>query len=91
VAALVTFQDGKVRRFYTTWFDPQWSRHSPGVALLFEATRLSLAEGLTCDYMTGEQDYKLRLATGAVPLYRASGAIRHSCFRVVESELDTVS
>jgi len=75
VAALVTFHDGNVRRFYTTYFNPAWGHYSPGLALLFEATRLSLVEGLTCDYMTGEQDYKLRLATDSVQLYRAQGKL----------------
>lgn len=73
VAALVTFRESNVRRFYTTYFDPAWARYSPGLALLFEATRLSLDEGLLCDYMTGEQDYKLRLATGSIQLYHAQG------------------
>ena len=70
IAALVTFADGQVRRFYTTWMNPTWGKHSPGIALLFEATRLTLAEGLDCDYMTGEQPYKLRFATGSAPLYK---------------------
>lgn len=70
VAALVTFRDGDVRRFYTTYFDPEWSRYSPGLALLLHATAASLNEGLTCDYMTGEQSYKLRLATGSAPLFQ---------------------
>src|SRR5262249_21937435 len=60
IAALVTFIDGSVRRFYTTWMDQAWSHHSPGIALLYEATCQTLAEGLDCDYMTGEQPYKLR-------------------------------
>jgi CelD/BcsL family acetyltransferase involved in cellulose biosynthesis len=38
--------------------------------LIYEVTRQSLGEGLDCDYMTGEQPYKLRLATSSVPLYR---------------------
>ena len=33
---------------------------------------ISLEDGLDCDYMTGEQPYKLRLATNTVPLYRVS-------------------
>jgi CelD/BcsL family acetyltransferase involved in cellulose biosynthesis len=70
VAAIVTFRDRDVRRFYTTYFAEAWSRYSPGAALLFHATERSLAEGLACDYMTGEHNYKLRLATGIVPLYR---------------------
>jgi CelD/BcsL family acetyltransferase involved in cellulose biosynthesis len=74
IAGLVTFIDGPVRRFYTTWMDPAWSKHSPGVALLFEATRQMLEERLDCDYMTGEQPYKLRFATGTEPLYRVEAS-----------------
>ncbi len=70
VAALVTFRDGPTRRFYTIYYDHQWAHFSPGVVLLFEATRQSLAEGLDCDYMTGEQPHKARLATSSVPLFR---------------------
>jgi CelD/BcsL family acetyltransferase involved in cellulose biosynthesis len=69
-AALVTLRDGFTRRFYTGWFDPQLHKHSPALTLVYEVTRLSLAQGLDCDYMTGEQPYKLRLATTSVPLYR---------------------
>lgn len=70
IAALVTFRDGSVRRFYTTYYDRAWAHYSPGVALLFEATRRTLASGLDCDYMTGEQPHKMRFATHAVPLFR---------------------
>jgi len=70
VAALVTFRDGDTRRFYGTYYDHEWAHFSPGIVLLFEATRRSLAEGLNCDYMTGEQSHKTRLATGSVPLFR---------------------
>ncbi len=69
-AALVTLRDGSSRRFYTGWFDPTLDKHSPSLALIYEVTRQSLAGGLDCDYMTGEQPYKLRLATRSVPLYR---------------------
>lgn len=70
VAALVTFRDRDTRRFYTTYYDHSWARFSPGMALLFEATRLSLEQGLNCDYMTGEQPHKTRLATSHMPLFR---------------------
>lgn len=72
VAAMVTLRDRDVRRCYTTYYDAAsaWAPMSPGAALLFEVTRLALQDGLSCDYMTGEQPYKLRLATGSVPLYR---------------------
>jgi GNAT acetyltransferase-like protein len=68
-AALVTLLDPGVRRFYTCWFAPELSKHSPALSLIYEVSRLSLADGLDCDYMTGEQSYKLRLATSAVQLF----------------------
>ncbi len=70
VAALVTFRDGNVRRFYTTYFDQRWAKESPGQVLLFEVTAETLREGLECDYMTGEYMYKNRFADGMVPLYQ---------------------
>lgn len=87
-AALVTFRDRNVRRFYTGWFDPTLDKHSPGMTLIHEVTRLSLDAGLDCDYMTGEQPYKLRLATGSTPLYRLRASTRqlaeldHCCQRL---------
>lgn len=69
-AALVTLRDGDVRRFYTGWFAPEIARHSPALTLIYEVSCESLAAGMDCDYMTGEQPYKLRLATASVPLYR---------------------
>jgi CelD/BcsL family acetyltransferase involved in cellulose biosynthesis len=72
VAALVTFRDAHVRRFYTIWFDQEWAQYSPGVVLVFAITQRSLAEGLDCDYMTGEQPHKVRLATGMMRLFRVN-------------------
>lgn len=69
-AALVTLRDGLARRFYTGWFDAEFKKFSPATTLIYEISRQSLAAGLDCDYMTGEQAYKTRLATGSVPLYR---------------------
>jgi len=69
-AAVVTLRDNKCRRFYTGWFAAEYQKHSPALALIFEITRQSLAQGLDCDYMTGEQPYKMRLATYSVPLYK---------------------
>ncbi|HET9181221.1 MAG TPA: GNAT family N-acetyltransferase [Candidatus Angelobacter sp.] len=69
-AALVTLLDPGVRRFYTCWFSDEISKHSPALSLIYEVTKRSLADGLDCDYMTGEQDYKLRLAISSVQLFR---------------------
>lgn len=74
VAGLVTFLDGPMRRFYTVYFDPQWAKYSPGVALVYEATARSLAEGLSCDYMTGEYPYKLRFANATRMLYEVQAS-----------------
>jgi CelD/BcsL family acetyltransferase involved in cellulose biosynthesis len=74
VSCLLTFRDGAVRRFYTTVFDPAWARHSPGMALLYEVARRSLAQGLDVDWMTGERFHKSRLATCVVPLYRVDAS-----------------
>jgi CelD/BcsL family acetyltransferase involved in cellulose biosynthesis len=69
-AAVVALRDDGWRRFYTGWFAAEYQKHSPALALIFEVTRRSLADGIDCDYMTGEQPYKMRLATNSVWLYR---------------------
>ena len=71
VAALIALRDHSVRRFYTTYFNEAWAKDSPGIALLHEVARQSLAAGLDCDLMTGQQPYKMRLATSEVPLFTA--------------------
>jgi len=70
VAALMSFVDGLLTRFYTIYFDPAWAHYSPGIALVFEATARCLEQGLSCDYMTGEYPYKLRFANASRKLYR---------------------
>ena len=70
VAAMVTFRDERVRHFYTTYYDARWADLSPGQVLLFETSAITVAEGLDCDYMTGESLFKNRLATSRVPLWR---------------------
>jgi CelD/BcsL family acetyltransferase involved in cellulose biosynthesis len=77
VAALITFRDGSFRRFYTTYYDRGWARYSPGVSLMFEIARRSLGDGLNVDLMTGEQAYKMRMATGAQELFRANASASH--------------
>jgi CelD/BcsL family acetyltransferase involved in cellulose biosynthesis len=70
VAAILTFQHGNTRHFYTVYFDPAWAAFSPGQVLLYEACVQTLAEGLDCDLLTGEYPYKTRLASDLVPLVR---------------------
>lgn len=76
VAALVTFREPEVCRFYTIWHDAAWARHSPGTALLYAVTCESLRAGLDCDYMTGEQPHKQRFMTAQVPLFRIQAGVR---------------
>jgi CelD/BcsL family acetyltransferase involved in cellulose biosynthesis len=68
-AALVTFRDEEVRRFYTIYYDHAWRRFSPGISLLFEVSRRTLEQRLSFDLMTGEQAYKMRIANGALDLF----------------------
>jgi CelD/BcsL family acetyltransferase involved in cellulose biosynthesis len=77
VAALVTFRDELhgVRRFYTVYYDHAWAHNSPGVTIIYEITRRSLAQGLDCDYLTGEQSYKTRFATHLAPLFRVQAEV----------------
>lgn len=68
IAAAVALRDRTVLRFYTNWYDAEWAHYSPGMVLLYEMTRRALATGRSCDYMTGEQPYKLRMASGVAQL-----------------------
>ncbi len=83
VAALVTFRDRRIRRFYTIYYDQRWAHYSPGVALVFEVTRRSLVDGLDSDYMTGEQPHKTRLATSRMALFRVH-ASAHNLRRLAQ-------
>ncbi|MBV8206779.1 MAG: GNAT family N-acetyltransferase [Acidobacteria bacterium] len=74
VSALVTFRDSSTRRFYTVYFDAGWEKFSPGTVLVYEATRLTLSEGLDADFMTGEQPHKTRMASASTRLYSAEPA-----------------
>lgn len=69
-AALVTLRDQGVRRLYTGWFNAALAKHSPALSLIHHVTCETLAAGDDCDYMTGEQPYKQRLATSSHQLYR---------------------
>ncbi len=87
VAALVSFQDRGVRRLYTVYFDVTWAEYSPGTALCYELTRRSLEQGFDCDFMTGEQPHKLRLATSAQQLYRVEAPASQIAIAGTEEQL----
>jgi CelD/BcsL family acetyltransferase involved in cellulose biosynthesis len=87
ISALITLRDGSMRRFYNTYHDERWAKLSPGIALLYEVTRLSLEEGLDCDYMTGTQPHKMRLANVSVPLYRVDASPEQVGSRAAQASL----
>ncbi len=74
IAAAVAFRDRGFLRFYTNWYDLEWAHYSPGMLLLFEMTRQALVAGLSCDYLTGEQPYKMRLANRVANLRRVDAS-----------------
>jgi len=90
-AAVVTLRDGECRRFYTGWFGPECEKHSPALSLIYEITRQSLAEALDCDYMTGEQDYKMRLATASVKLFKVRATAAELAAAARSQELPAVA
>jgi CelD/BcsL family acetyltransferase involved in cellulose biosynthesis len=90
-AAVVTLRDGKCRRFYTGWFGIEYEKHSPALSLIYEVTRQSLVEGLDCDYMTGEQGYKMRLATDLVKLFRVRATAAELAAAARAKELPAVA
>jgi CelD/BcsL family acetyltransferase involved in cellulose biosynthesis len=75
ISAAVAFQDRRWLRFYTNWYDLEWARYSPGMVLLYEMTRRALTAGLSCDYLTGEQSYKLRMASNISYLRRIDASV----------------
>lgn len=87
-AALVTFRDADWRRCYTIFYDHRWARFSPGVSLLFEVARRSLEQRMNIDLMTGEQQYKMRVAQSTQDLFKvsASAAEMHQVFRAAVSD-----
>jgi CelD/BcsL family acetyltransferase involved in cellulose biosynthesis len=87
LAVLVTFREPEVRRIYGIWFDHRWARYSPGMLILYEVIRRSLAEGLEADLLTGEQPHKLRLATSAVQLYRVEAAAEELSILATRAQL----
>lgn len=91
-AALVTLRDGNVRRLYTGWFAPDLAKHSPALCLIHHVTCEALDEGMDCDYMTGEQPYKLRLATGSHQLYRVQATAQELArFSKLEQQIGTLT
>lgn len=70
-AGFLTWRDRDVRYGYLLAFDARFARLSPGILLLYYVLRAGGEEGLRMDFLTGEQDFKLRFADGARRLFLA--------------------
>ena len=79
VASVLTFSEGQWERFYGIHYDRRWAKYSPGVSLAWWVREQTLAQGRFLDYMTGEQDYKQRLADTATPLFRVAADAQCLC------------
>ncbi len=73
-AGFLTWRHGHTRYGYMLAYDLARARFSPGIKLLYAVLRQSLAEGMRFDFLTGEQGFKLRFATGQEQLLRLQGA-----------------
>ena len=72
VTAALTFIDRATCHFYGIYFDERWAVYSPGVALLYHLVKQAQSRGLDFDFMTGEQPYKLRFASGIRQLFQVA-------------------
>ena len=82
VAALLAWRIGGSYAYYNSGFDPAWSRHSVGTALMMTAIRTAIEEGASeFDMLLGTEVYKRRFArngrtVSTVVLTRATSPAR---------------
>ncbi|MEX0826406.1 MAG: GNAT family N-acetyltransferase [Acidimicrobiia bacterium] len=59
IAIIECFRVGEVVSFYTTGFDPAWSRFGPGRAIMARAIQGAIDEGAReFDFLRGDEEYK---------------------------------
>ncbi len=75
-AGFLTWRQGHTRYGYLLAHDPARARASPGIMLLYAVLRRTLAEGMRFDFLTGEQGFKMRFATGREELFCLRGSAR---------------
>jgi CelD/BcsL family acetyltransferase involved in cellulose biosynthesis len=81
-ASLYGLRYGPVFYFYQSGFDPEFSKHSIGVATMGLAVKTAITEGaLEYDFLHGDEEYKFHWASatrdfGRMELYPASTGAR---------------
>ncbi len=70
LAALLCWRGAQVRYAYTISYAPEAAALSPGVLALYGVLRHTMHEGRSFNFLTGEQEFKLRFATHREPLLR---------------------
>lgn len=74
IAISMNFVEGKSLRAFVTAYDPSVERGSPGMVLMMDYIRWAFDHGLNeVDFLTGDEDFKNRLANEAVPLASIAG------------------
>ncbi len=70
----MNFVEGKSLRAFVTAYDPTFQHGSPGMVLMMDYIRWAFDNGLNeVDFLTGDEDFKNRLANEAVPLASIAG------------------
>jgi hypothetical protein len=70
LAAMLCWRSAAVRYAYTISYDARAAALSPGVLALYGVLRHTMNEGRSFNFLTGEQEFKLRFATHREPLLR---------------------
>jgi hypothetical protein len=70
MSALLCWRYPPTRYCYTIAHEPADAALSPGILLLYFVVSRSMSAGWDVDFLTGEQDFKLRFATRRQPLQR---------------------
>ena len=74
IAISMNFVEGKSLHAFVTAYDPSVERGSPGMVLMMDYIRWAFDHGLNqVDFLTGDEDFKNRLADEAVPLASIAG------------------
>jgi CelD/BcsL family acetyltransferase involved in cellulose biosynthesis len=70
LAGLLCWKSAAFRYAYTIAYDARFAALSPGVLALYALLRHTMREGCGFNFLTGEQEFKLRFATGRESLLR---------------------
>lgn len=70
LAGLLCWKSATIRYAYTIAYDASFAALSPGILALYALLRHTMREGCGFNFLTGEQEFKLRFATGRDALLR---------------------